>query len=98
MRERVVPRTESDLGTEPRVSFVLFFNTGSGSDLGLWEGWFRWIVGAGAGLLCLSFVYLFTVKMMPTANVPFFDGAGESFVNYAPEVEKWNRVTYLDPF
>ena len=34
---------------------------------------------------------------MPTVNVPSSGGRGESFANYAPEVELWNRVTNLDP-
>ena len=50
-------------------------------------------VGAGAGLgfRVWKFNPLFR-KMARSANAPFFDGNGESFVNYAQEAEIWLQV------
>ena len=55
--------------------------------------------GAGAGVLWrVYFFWLrFSVKMMPTANALLFDGAGESFLNYAQEAGLWLRVANLGP-
>ena len=35
--------------------------------------------------------------MMPTVNAPPIDRKGESFSNYALDVELWYRVTNLEP-
>ena len=35
--------------------------------------------------------------MIPTVNVPFFDGKGETLSNYAQGVDLRNRATNLDP-
>ena len=42
------------------------------------------------------YYFSFQFDMAKTVSVPFFDGEGESFANYAEQVELWNRKTHLD--
>ena len=53
--------------------------------------------GAWGPARVLGFRETLRTKMIPTVNVPFFDGKSKSFSNCAQEVGLWSRVTNLEP-